>query len=148
VKPSTPAEIPDLYVLSRRKRTALASREWAGVGVAVATLAFIALLMPLPGVRLVGGLLVALTCPGWALMCWVNVDDLAAKLSLAIACSLTTFALLATGMIWLHVWHPQALLFTLAIGVLIACWVKLRPAFKAKPRTPRGTPGGQLEVDQ
>ena len=99
----------------------------------VAAVVVTAGLMAMAAVGATGGLRLALALafvtfvPGWAVLDHVKlVDGANARLALAVALSLTISTFAALAGLWLHVWHPIALLDAIGAASLLAVLAHLR----------------------
>jgi hypothetical protein len=98
---------PPAVVVPDRTRTELTAI--AGVAVSIVALVLV-LLVPGHGPALAGALLMACVPAGAAVMCWIDSGDGVVQAGLTLVLSLAVTAITGAAMIWLHFWHPYALL--------------------------------------
>jgi hypothetical protein len=97
-----------------------------GISISVSVLILV-LLVPGHGPALAGALLMACVPAGAAVMCWVDSGDGVVQTGLTLVLSLAITGIAGAAMIWLHAWHPYALL-SFPAACIISGVVRLRPA--------------------
>jgi hypothetical protein len=81
----------------------------AGTASSMAAVCFV-LLLPAHGPALLGALLMICVAPGATVMSWVDSGDGIVQAGLTLVLSLAITGITGAAMIWLHAWHPHALL--------------------------------------
>jgi hypothetical protein len=97
-----------------------------GISISVSVLILV-LLVPGHGPALAGALLMACVPAGAAVMCWVDSGDGVVQTGLTLVLSLAITGIAGAAMIWLHAWHPYALL-SFPAACIISGVMRLRHA--------------------